>query len=344
MGKLFVKPHHRWLWVIAPVLLILAAVGVGLAAPGQQLTSTPPPVGGGHVATAAELRTAQAQWATTRHANTYDNGLGANTTCASCKSPRNWDPNSSAVEAAQDCTSCKREPGKPRPELEGGVPVPKNDWKSITCDVCHQPVGDSYNTAISFWNQAVGGYEPMTSSTALCEKCHEGRHGFDVVWEQANSPAHKDWACTRCHGAHGTPVKCTDCHNVEQGRGAQAHAQHPNVNCTACHDAGGLGIWQDPNPDSRRFGQIAPQRFGHALRSWPSHNLQTATDCRRCHHPRGAVLPVLPPPGSPVLDPVIQPAIASQVGCAEPACHPNGAVFEWCPVFPRDTALEVKRP
>ncbi len=352
-----------WAWAIALVGVLALAAGAALAAAGAggpQATAPAPfdyglrpsaqgappvPVPGGHIATDAELQTAQAQWAVSRHASTYDNGLGANTTCASCKSPRNWDPNNTAVEASHDCASCKREPGMPRPDLPGGVAVPKGDWKSITCDVCHQPVGDSYNTAIAYWNQATGAYEPIGSSTELCGKCHEGLHGFEAIFEQASSQAHKGWDCTRCHGSHGQSVKCTDCHDATTGKGAPTHANHPRVDCTACHDAGGLGIWQDPYPESRRYGLYYPVRFGHALRSWPSHNLQTAVDCRRCHHPQGDPMPKLPSSGqaeAPI--PVVQPALASRVGCAEPGCHADGASFEWCPAFPRDPAPEVTRP
>ena len=315
----------RRLWI--PFLLLsfglsaLASVNVVFATP-PAAAPTPQPTLIPHVATAAELQTAQAQWARSRHANTYDNGQGANTTCASCKSPRNWDPNALAIQTAQDCTACKREPGKPRPELPGGVPIAKQDWKSITCDVCHQPVGNSYSTALSFWNQSQQRYEPVSNTTELCAKCHAEQHGFEVIWEQSVSPAHKGWECTRCHGSHNTPVKCTDCHDPTTGRGAAAHTQHPNVGCTACHDAGGLGIWQDPNADSRYYQEYMPERFAHTLRSWPSHNLQLTADCRRCHHPQGDR----------------QMTLASNIRCDNSSCHPNGASFNWCPAVPRDAA------
>ncbi len=272
------------------------------------------------VATADEVRVAQTQWSFSRHANTYDNGQGANTTCAQCKSPRNWDPDSVAALAAEDCSACKREPGQPRPELTKGVPVSKDAWKNITCDVCHQPAGDSYSMALSYWNQSQQRYEAMSTSTELCAECHVKQHGFDVIWEQAVSPAHAGWECTRCHGSHNTPVKCTACHDPTIGRGATTHAQHSTVDCTACHDAGGLPIWQDPYPDSRSYQKYMPQRVAHALRSWTSHNLQTTADCRRCHHPQGDR----------------QITLAFNIRCDNQSCHPNGASFNWCPVIPRD--------
>ena len=254
--------------------------------------------------------------------------MGANTTCANCKSPRNWDPHAPAQEAAHDCSACKREPGKPRPDLTGGVPVSKQDWKNIACDICHEPVGQSYSTALSFWNQNTNRYEAIATSAGLCAKCHTEQHGFQVIYEQSASSAHKGWDCTRCHGSHNSPIKCSDCHDPTQGRGATAHAQHSKVDCTTCHDAGGLTVWQDPYPDSRYYQIYMPQRFGHALRSWSSHNLQTAADCRRCHHPQGT----------------LQTTVASEVRCDTKACHPDGAAFNWCPIFPRDDASKVTMP
>jgi hypothetical protein len=288
--------------------------------PAQSATATPKPTP--HIATPAEFDAARITWSQSRHANTYDAGMGANTTCALCKSPRNYDPDALAKLAAEDCSACKREPGQPRPDLSGGVPVAQADWKSIGCDVCHEPVGNSYSTALSFWNAERGVYEPIKTSAELCAKCHAEQHGFGVIWEQSVSPAHKGWDCVRCHGSHNAPVKCIDCHDINTGRGAEAHRQHQKVDCTACHDAMKSVIWQDPYPDSRFFGRYFPQRTAHALRSWPSHNLQTQVDCKYCHHPQGAQ----------------QTTLASEVSCQNSACHPNGATFNWCPAFPRNEA------
>ncbi len=280
--------------------------------PGVRPTPT------GHVATEDELAQARAEWKQSAHSDTYDGGLGANTTCARCKSPQNWDPAAPAVHEAQNCAACKRVPGAPRPDLPTGVPVPKDEWKDITCDICHRRIADSYSTAIAFWNQATGEYMPVEDESELCAKCHEERHGFHVIEEQETSPAHTGWACSRCHGTHGTAASCNNCHDPTRGKGATSHAMHPQVNCTACHDAGHLSIWRDTNPDSRHFGQYIPVRFAHTITSWPSHNLQVAVKCERCHHPRGEQLP----------------AIAPTVSCQ--GCHPRGAVLEWCSNFPRD--------
>ncbi len=297
--------------------------GAGAASSHSDLnldaSSTPTPTP--HVATAAELQAAQAEWSLSRHANTFDNGQGANTTCARCKSPANWDPHAPAAEQALNCSSCKRIPGAPRPELEGGVPVAQSDWHNIPCQTCHQPVGDSYSTAISFYNYETHTYEPVANVTELCAKCHEGQHGFEVIEEQAASPAHQGWECTKCHGAHGAPAQCTDCHDPTTGSGAADHARHPEVNCTACHDAGGLSIWLDTGSKAKHLGTYIPVRFAHTLTSWPSHDLQKQVDCRRCHHP--------PNPSTA--------ALAAKVPCDNPNCHPSGASLNWCPAFDRNS-------
>ncbi len=286
----------------------------------------PSPTPTGHIATAAELAQARADYLHSRHANTFDNGQGANTTCARCKSPKNWDPQAPAAAQALDCSTCKRIPGAPRPDLEGGVPVEQADWQNLGCEICHQPAGSSYITSVSFWNQATKAYEPVASVTDLCAKCHEGQHGFMVIEEQTASPAHRGWECTRCHGAHGTPSQCTNCHDPTLGAGAAEHARHPQVNCTACHDAGGLSIWHDGDSNSRHYNEYAPIRFAHALRSWTSHALARQVACQRCHHPRNETL-------GPVVENVL---------CND--CHPEGAVLFWCRFFPRDFPFGTPTP
>lgn len=295
-------------------LLLLAGSVYAAPLPAALPQATP----SGRAATQAELAKAQTEWAQSAHADTYDHGMGANTTCASCKSPRNWDPVGQAIEEAHDCGACKRIPGAPRPELTGGVAVPQSEWHNIGCEICHQPIGDSYSLSIAYWNQASQSYQPLESTTDLCAKCHEGQHGFEVVAEQAASPAHQGWECTRCHGPHGAVSRCSDCHDALTGSAAEEHARHTQVNCTACHDAGDLGIWIDPDPNSRHNGEVISRRFAHTITSWPSHNLQTSVRCQRCHHPLDKYSPIL----------------AENISCKD--CHPEGAGFFWCIYFERN--------
>jgi hypothetical protein len=306
------------------IIASFAMVGQLSASP-MGLASGAQPAPSGRTMTPEDVAAAQQEWATSRHADTYDHGQGGNSTCARCKSPRNWDPKAAATETAHDCASCKRLPGAPRPDLAGGVSVTRSDWHGITCDICHQPVGNSYSTGIVYWDQSLGVYEPVTSVMDLCARCHEGQHGFEVVAEQKASTVHAGWDCIQCHGPHGKPAKCVDCHDPAKGKGAVEHARHPDVDCTACHDAGGLDVWQDTNSQARHSGQYMTVRFAHALTSWPSHNLQVAVDCKRCHHPQGQD----------------RPALTEKVGCSDPACHPEGAMLNWCPAFQRDPAPTI---
>ena len=305
-------------------VLLLVVVPLGLLGISMVSSQTLPVTGGqeqldGRVATEAQLQHAEEEWVQTKHADTFDNGMGANTTCARCKSPLNWDPGQDlAQQQAMDCGSCKRIPGAPRPELTAGIQVNQEDWRSIGCEICHQPVGDSFLTEISYWNQRSGEYEPVESVMELCAKCHEGRHGFQVVEEQESSEAHSQWECTICHGPHSQPSSCTDCHEPTTGSGAIEHRRHPSVNCTGCHDAGGLTVWRDPEADSAHKGTYITRRFAHTLTSWPSHNLASNVDCTLCHHPIGDR----------------QSSIVPEVSCRE--CHENGAVLFWCEYFPRD--------
>jgi hypothetical protein len=291
------------------------------AAPPRQSPTTPTP-SSGRLATVAEIAKAKLDWTQSGHANTFDNGAGANTTCARCKSPMNWDARAPAAQNALDCGACKRVPGAPRPDLEGGVPVATTAWKNIGCEVCHQPVGNSYSTALSFWNNDTQKYQPVRNANELCAHCHEGQHGFEVMTEQEHSPAHKGWSCTQCHGSHNKAVACTDCHDPKKGRGAAEHAKHPLVNCTACHDAGGLSVALETEAPSRiaarHLNTYITLRFAHTLTSWPSHNLQLEVDCKRCHHPQGTLRNI----------------VAVQIGCD--VCHEEGASLFWCTNFPRN--------
>ncbi len=317
---------QKIVFLLAIIIFVagMSAIVGNVSASPSFLAPTPQPTPAGRVATAVELEKARAEWMQSAHADTYDDGMGANATCARCKSPRNWNENAPAAAQALDCSACKRIPGAPRPDLESGVPVAQADWMNIGCEVCHQPAGNSYYTALSYWDNTTQTYAPIHDSTELCAKCHEGQHGFEVIEEQTVSPAHQGWACTRCHGAHGTPASCRDCHNPASGRGASEHVRHKFVNCTACHDAGGLSVGLELDPVSRHAarheGTYITLRFAHTLTAWPSHNLQLSVDCRRCHHPQGK----------------LKIPIAERTGCGNSNCHLAGASLYWCPIFPRD--------
>lgn len=311
-------------WGIALVLLLVTVpllIAVQISSARTLEVSQPLPTPAGSIATEEQLAMAREAWAQSAHSSTFDDGLGANTTCARCKAPLNWDPSQSlAQQEALDCASCKRTPGAPRPELASGVPVTLADWQNIGCEVCHRPADDSYTTDIAYWNQALQQYETVESVDDLCAKCHEGRHGFRVIEELGASEIHSGMTCTECHGSHGQASRCSDCHDPALSSGAAEHARHPDVNCTGCHDAGGLSIWYETEPSSKHYGEYITIRFAHALTSWPSHNLTTTIDCTRCHHPledRG-------------------PVLVQGVACTDCHEHEYGAVSGWCTFFTRD--------
>lgn len=291
-------------------------IEAGLSFSAQEATPTP----AGHVATKEEMEQAYQEWSNSAHADTYDGGLGADTTCARCKSPRNWDPSQEvAAMEALDCYSCKRVPGGERPILDSGEQVPKSEWMDVGCEICHVPIGDSYDTGVAYWDQASQRYQVVEDTSALCAKCHEGQHGFMVVEEMEDTQAHSAMTCTTCHGNHGMVSKCTDCHDPEQGASAEMHISHPSVNCTACHDQSGLSIWVDRNLDSDHAGKYITRRFAHNLTSWPSHDLALEVDCLKCHH-------------KPEMK---KPALTPQVSCEVCHIHQEGAVDFWCTDFPR---------
>lgn len=288
---------------------------IGPDAAGQ---ATPTP--SSRVATSEEIEQAYLEWSNSSHADTYDGGLGADTTCARCKSPKNWDPSQEiASMEALDCYSCKRVPGGERPVLDSGMQVSESDWLDIRCEICHIPIGDSYDTGIAFWDQAANQYQPVENTSELCAKCHEGQHGFMVVEEMGATDVHSAMACTMCHGNHGAISLCTDCHDPEIGAGAEMHTSHPTVNCTACHDQSGLSIWVDRTQESDHAGEYITRRFAHTLTSWPSHDLSLEVDCLKCHHQPSLKTPALTP----------------QVSCEVCHIHKGGAVQFWCTDFPR---------
>lgn len=299
---------------VGVLLLGIACVASGIQAQGPEPEATPAP---DDIASPLQIAAAVALWEQSGHAETFDGGMGADTTCAKCKSPFNWDPQAAAAEAALDCAACKRVPGEERPLLEGGIPVPEDEWQHIGCPVCHEPVGDSYRITASFWNQKLGEYEPVESNDELCAHCHEGDHGFRVSEEQRADQAHSGWQCLDCHDPHGGDISCEDCHDPYEGPGAVEHANHTEVTCSACHDQGGLPLWFDRDPDSNFYGEVVTIRFAHTLTSWPSHNLQTEVSCGRCHH-SGTTR---------------HPALAQEVSCSNSSCHPQGATLFWCILF-----------
>jgi hypothetical protein len=313
---------ERWVFIGLVLLMLgLFAVTAQVSTASSFYGLDPSPTPSGEIVSPAEMEIAEAEWRLSAHSDTYDSGMGADTTCARCKSPTNWDPSRelAAIEA-QDCGSCKRIPKAPRPALISGVAVPEAKWRNIACSICHIPAGDSYTKRIAFWNQELMQYEAVSDPTELCAKCHEGQHGFEVIAEQESSSIHRSMECTECHGSHGLSSACIDCHDPTSGSGVPEHSRHPSVDCTACHDQGGLSIWQESQISSKHYGFYITRRFAHTLTSWASHNLSKEVTCQKCHHPIGSQMAVIVP----------------DVRCDQCHEHQDGAVWMWCTYFQRN--------
>jgi len=120
------------------------------------------------------------QWEESAHGNSYDNGSGANTYCASCKSPM------VAV------------PGAERP----GVPIDQAVWQDVTCSACHPPhdLRVQWGTPIGTYDVANAEWSPVYDSNELCVFCHTGSHHARDFKGFGQSMYDKQG------------VKCNDCH------------------------------------------------------------------------------------------------------------------------------------
>ena len=181
-------------------------------------------------------------WQAGPHSAEYDLGKGPNTYCARCHSPQNWDP-AATVDAPPNCVSCKF-PNEVEVRIAEGNPlIPEQDWKGISCDVCH-PAGIDGDGSQIAWKDAVTGYsETLATSTELCEKCH---HDTDTLHYKVDlgSEVHVGFACVDCHEPHSTRASCgnTGCHDDVVSVMAIYNPNHLGITdkavCVGCHTRG----------------------------------------------------------------------------------------------------------
>ncbi len=233
--------------------------------------------------TAGQSTDVKQAWQASQHANTFvADADGNNNDCARCHAPMNWLP-TSMNDIPATCQACKFNISPPKPVVQA-------DWKNIGCKQCHKTEKDVVTKEVAWLNAAIAQfdtnadpYAPITSNTALCEKCHRDAFKIDL-----GKGAHANKVCTDCHDAHSTQASCTDarCHAnaLKPDKPIAGHdAAHANVNCVACHDA---ASWQvEPTGEKRIWLTLRPtDRTGTPNpTAFASHNLQKQVDCARCH-------------------------------------------------------------
>jgi nitrate/TMAO reductase-like tetraheme cytochrome c subunit len=132
---------------------------------------------------AAVMPVVTAEWKTSDHALSYDEGSGANTYCASCKAPFNADP--AATYGNND-------------------PVAEEDWMGITCGACHPPhnLRVEWGTPIGTYDVAEDDWSPVYHDNMddLCTHCHEGaRHESVFTPGFGRNMFKKGVTCVDCH-------------------------------------------------------------------------------------------------------------------------------------------------
>jgi hypothetical protein len=259
-------------------------------------TPTPPYV----VATSSKVPEKWTLWSESAHASTGGTASVANTYCAECHSPLNWNP-----QATRDTA----------------VPVLAGEWMNIPCEVCHEASGTgSLLASISWWDPTTDQNQPVADSTELCEKCHRDTVDFHYKVNLDDS-VHSGFGCMTCHEPHSTAASCTNsgCHdqirpesslppgtptggvhpnNTAFCGGANCHpaatqaalsntsihsAMHASVSCIACHDSSGLDVAPFFDLGTWMPFQILEKDGVPTKVPVRSHAIHRTVDCTRCH-------------------------------------------------------------
>ena len=99
-----------------------------------------------------------------------------------------------------------------------------SQWQAIKCEVCHDPTSKASNK-LAFYDAATQKYVPVSTSTELCEKCHQP--GTDDSRDLKGS-VHEGLQCAACHFQPGTEMSldpkqsCARCH-------PSVNPKHPDV-------------------------------------------------------------------------------------------------------------------
>lgn len=145
--------------------------------------------------------------------------------------------------------------------------IPEEEWIGIPCETCHVMENDVATVGFAWLNPVSMTYEPVKTSTELCEKCHVTTVGTGNPVRSAVShkitlggPAHLNYAgfidevkpptyCTDCHDPHTQqPKQCVDCHEIDPAAhaGGKYAMMADKLTCMACHDSSGAEVGPEP--------------------------------------------------------------------------------------------------
>lgn len=253
------------IWLAIAVISCVALIGCQPAAPTPGVTE--------QAAIKQKVDAIQATWLSGPHSETYVEKDSSNSACSRCHAPINYVP--PPDEIPKTCNVCKFEV-KPAPPLTA-----KADWKSITCNVCHEVKNGVADPKVKWLASITANeYQDVASTTELCQKCHlpdlKAPHKPVVV-----KGSHTSMTCTKCHDAHSTSASCSNslCHkDVMPSSTLPGHdAKHQAVNCSACHDGGGNKVAPDPT-SKNTWKTLTPEGI-----PFISHNIVRAVSCEKCH-------------------------------------------------------------
>jgi hypothetical protein len=218
-------------------------------------------------------------WLASPHADSYvKSSADRNDTCARCHSPVQWLPGPDDIP--ESCLTCKFDVDEPEPLIS------EEEWEHIPCKTC--PKDEVESEAAWLDIAVIEEYIDVSSTSELCQKCHEETEQSGHKPAFTLSDDHADLVCTDCHDAHAATVNCTasGCHEdilVEDTSIAGHDADHQLVSCMACHDAEELTV--GPSEAGDTWLTFITVTVDGEERTVPhsSHKTQVEVACDRCH-------------------------------------------------------------
>jgi len=222
-------------------------------------------------------------WQNSPHADSFVlDAAGENNLCGRCHAPLNWQP--TLDEIPPSCFTCKFELDEPEPL------IPENEWLDIPCHVCHEKDKKGNIQPEIMWLEipAFEEYAEVTSSTELCQKCHQ-EVGFEEHGAVQVGGAHGGYGCTDCHNPHDTLASCgaEACHSDIDTTSSSTPGHDENhrlVTCVACHDGAGMTLgFQEADGIFTTFDTVVTEG-GESSFPFTTHNLILESSCDRCHY------------------------------------------------------------